>query len=150
MWEGVGGCGRCGPAIGWVSTPINKHVCSSIQSVHDCSSPLSQLVPQSVHDWIRHMDMPTPSIQTLPHTPHPPTHPTSCPGIVLFTDPPYGYAQNFQPPPQLGSYIWALDPEQGTAWPVVDGVIKPNGLALSPDALRVYFSDTAFYSGMHY
>ena len=72
-------------------------------------------------------------------------HPLS--GYVFFTDPSYGYEQGFRPTPQLGEYLWAFDPTDGTAMVVADGFVKPNGLALSPDGKRMYISDTGFFSG---
>ena len=57
-------------------------------------------------------------------------------------DPPYGHAQNFRPPPELGSRVYAFSPATGAVAVVAEGFVMPNGLAFSPDFRTLYVTDT--------
>jgi len=63
-------------------------------------------------------------------------------GDIWFTDPTYGYEQNFRPNPQLPSQIYRFRPETGQVWCVADGFEQCNGLCFSPDYKRMYVTDT--------
>jgi len=66
-------------------------------------------------------------------------------GALWFTDPPYGIVQPNEGHPGVqeygGCYVfrWA----DGELTPVVTDILRPNGLAFSPDASTLYVSDTS-------
>ncbi|HKH14367.1 MAG TPA: SMP-30/gluconolactonase/LRE family protein [Solirubrobacterales bacterium] len=62
-------------------------------------------------------------------------------GTVWFTDPSYGHLQGFCPEPQIGDYVYRLDPGSGHLSVVADSFDKPNGLAFSPDESVLYVGD---------
>lgn len=62
-------------------------------------------------------------------------------GMIFFTDPPYGLGQRQS---EVGfSGVFALDEASGRMVLIDDGLGRPNGLALSPDAKTLYVGDTA-------
>lgn len=61
---------------------------------------------------------------------------------LFFTDPPYGFAQNFKPAPELGAYLYAFNIEKKISSVVADGFVKPNGVVFSPDYKTAYVTDT--------
>jgi gluconolactonase len=63
-------------------------------------------------------------------------------GAIWFTDPSYGYLQGFRPPPRLPDRVYRYEPATGVAIPAADGLDKPNGIALSPDASILYVTDS--------
>jgi gluconolactonase len=68
-------------------------------------------------------------------------------GSIWFTDPTYGYDQEFTPEPELPNQVYRFDPGTGDVRVVADGIGQPNGIALSPDESIVYVTDTdASYS----
>lgn len=63
-------------------------------------------------------------------------------GSVWFTDPSYGFLQGFRPQPQVGDFVYRLDPETGSLTVVADSFEKPNGIAFSPDGSTLYVTDS--------
>ena len=65
---------------------------------------------------------------------------------VWFTDPPYGILSDYEghrAEPELdGCYVFRVDPETGGLDIVVDDMVKPNGLAFSPDESVLYVADS--------
>ncbi len=60
-------------------------------------------------------------------------------GTAYFTDPPYGVADPDRELPFQGVFRLRLD---GSTDLVSDDLVKPNGVALSPDESRLYVADT--------
>jgi gluconolactonase len=73
-------------------------------------------------------------------------------GTVWFTDPDYGLRQHVkdQPVEQDGDYVFCLDPRTGQLRVVADDLVKPNGLAFSPDERSLYIADSAVTEGPKY
>ena len=71
-------------------------------------------------------------------------------GTIWFTDPPYGITEPNQgyggEQEQPGSYVYRFDPATGEIYPVVTDMVRPNGLAFSPDESLLYVSDTAAFN----
>ncbi|MBE9020262.1 SMP-30/gluconolactonase/LRE family protein, partial [Chroococcidiopsidales cyanobacterium LEGE 13417] len=71
-------------------------------------------------------------------------------GTIWFTDPPYGITQPEQgyggEREQDGCFVFRFDPETGEIDAVVTDMIRPNGLAFSPDESLLYVSDTAAFN----
>lgn len=69
---------------------------------------------------------------------------------IWFTDPPYGITEPNQgyggEQEQPGSYVYRFDPATGEIYPVVTDMVRPNGLAFSPDESLLYVSDTAGFN----
>ncbi|MEH2159858.1 MAG: SMP-30/gluconolactonase/LRE family protein [Nostoc sp.] len=69
---------------------------------------------------------------------------------IWFTDPPYGITEPNQgyggEQEQPGSYVYRFDPVTGEIYPVVTDMVRPNGLAFSPDENLLYVSDTAAFN----
>ena len=63
-------------------------------------------------------------------------------GSIWFTDPSYGYLQDFRPEPEAGDYVYRYDTESGRLSVVDDAFDKPNGLAFSPDEGTLYVTDS--------
>ncbi|WP_307807423.1 SMP-30/gluconolactonase/LRE family protein [Naasia sp. SYSU D00948] len=71
-------------------------------------------------------------------------------GSLWFTDPPYGLhpsGREGRPGVQEygGCFVFRWDPATREARPVITDLVHPNGIAFSPDGLRLYVSDTGFY-----
>lgn len=71
-------------------------------------------------------------------------------GTIWFTDPPYGITEPNQgyggEQEQPGSYVYCFDPATDEIYPVVTDMVRPNGLAFSPDESLLYVSDTAAFN----
>ncbi|MEH2297654.1 MAG: SMP-30/gluconolactonase/LRE family protein [Nostoc sp.] len=71
-------------------------------------------------------------------------------GTIWFTDPPYGITEPNQgyggEQEQPGSYVYRFDPATGEISPIVTDMVRPNGLAFSPDESLLYVSDTAAFN----
>lgn len=67
-------------------------------------------------------------------------------GSVWFTDPPYGIDSNYEgikAESEIGaSNVYRLDVRTGEVQIAADDLVRPNGLAFSPDQRRLYVSDT--------
>jgi gluconolactonase len=67
-------------------------------------------------------------------------------GSVWFTDPAYGIDSDYEGDKQAqeidGCHVYRVDPETGEVVRVIDSMIRPNGLAFSPDESRLYVVDT--------
>lgn len=63
-------------------------------------------------------------------------------GTVWFTDPSYGFLQGFRPQPRLGDFVYRFEPATGVLEVVDDSLVKPNGIAFSPDGDTLYVTDS--------
>ena len=63
-------------------------------------------------------------------------------GAIWFTDPSYGFLQDFRPEPSVGDYVYRHDPSSGETTVVADSFDKPNGIAFSPDEGVLYITDS--------
>ena len=67
-------------------------------------------------------------------------------GAVWFTDPTYGIDSDYEGDAAVseldGSYVYRLEPETGELDAVITDMVKPNGLAFSPDETILYVADT--------
>lgn len=67
-------------------------------------------------------------------------------GSIWFTDPTYGIDSEYEgdaAPSEIGeSYVYRIDPDDGSVAAVVTDMVKPNGLAFSPDESILYIADT--------
>ncbi|KAK5108320.1 hypothetical protein LTR62_008416 [Meristemomyces frigidus] len=63
-------------------------------------------------------------------------------GSIWFTDPTYGYEQDFRLKPELPCQVYKFEPETGEVRVVADGFGRPNGLCFSPDEETMYITDT--------
>ena len=66
-------------------------------------------------------------------------------GSIWFTDPTYGIMIDYEggraEAEQDGCFVYRVDPS-GEMRVVADDYVKPNGLAFSPDEIRLYIADT--------
>lgn len=62
-------------------------------------------------------------------------------GAIYFTDPPYGIKAHEQEQPVQG--VYRLSPDGADLTLVADDFVKPNGLAFSPDEMRLYIDDSS-------
>ena len=71
-------------------------------------------------------------------------------GTIWFTDPPYGITEPNQgyggEQEQPGSYVYRLNPATGDIDAVVTDMLRPNGLAFSPDESLLYVSDSSAFN----
>ena len=66
-------------------------------------------------------------------------------GTIWFTDPPYAVTPEER---ELdATWVFRLDPETGEVSPATDELVRPNGLAFSPDESLLYVADS---SDLHY
>lgn len=67
-------------------------------------------------------------------------------GSIWFTDPTYGIDSDYEgdkAEAELdGSYVFRIDPETGALSAMITDMVKPNGLAFSPDESLLYVADT--------
>jgi gluconolactonase len=67
-------------------------------------------------------------------------------GGIWFTDPTYGIDSNYEgdaAPSEIGtSNVYRIDPTDGSVIAVVTDMVRPNGLAFSPDESTLYVADT--------
>ena len=67
-------------------------------------------------------------------------------GSIWFTDPAYGidsdYEGDRQEMEQPGCYVYRIDPQTGAVAAVITDMVRPNGLAFSPDEQHLYVVDT--------
>ncbi|KAK5713382.1 hypothetical protein LTR17_017627 [Elasticomyces elasticus] len=68
-------------------------------------------------------------------------------GSIWFTDPTYGYEQDFRNEPVLPCQVYRFEPETGDIRVVADGFGRPNGLCFSPDHETMYITDTDMVHG---
>jgi gluconolactonase len=61
-------------------------------------------------------------------------------GTIYFTDPPYGVKPEQRELEIQG--VYRISPDDGEPLLAVEDFIKPNGLAFSPDEVRLYIADT--------
>ncbi len=71
-------------------------------------------------------------------------------GTIWFTDPPYGITEPNQgyggEQEQPGSYVYRFDPATDAIDAVVTDMLRPNGLAFSPDERILYVSDSSAFN----
>jgi gluconolactonase len=71
-------------------------------------------------------------------------------GTIWFTDPNYGLTQPNQgyggKQEQPGCFVYRFDPASGEIDAVITDMVRPNGLAFSPDERLLYVSDTAAFN----
>ncbi|WP_013334692.1 SMP-30/gluconolactonase/LRE family protein [Gloeothece verrucosa] len=71
-------------------------------------------------------------------------------GTIWFTDPTYGITEPNQgyggEQEQPGCFVYRFEPKSGEIEAVVTDMIRPNGLAFSPDEKLLYVSDTASHN----
>ena len=68
-------------------------------------------------------------------------------GSIWFTDPTYGIDSEYEGDAAASeqddaSNVYRIDPNDGTVSRVIDDMLKPNGLAFSPDETTLYVADT--------
>lgn len=67
-------------------------------------------------------------------------------GSIWFTDPTYGIDSDYEGnagESEIGaSYVYRVDPGSGAISAVITDMVKPNGLAFSPDESLIYVADT--------
>ncbi|KAI1331019.1 gluconolactonase [Xylariaceae sp. FL0255] len=66
---------------------------------------------------------------------------------VYFTDPLYGYLQDFRPIPGLPSQVYRYNDKTGAVTVAADGFTQPNGIVFSPNGSHVYVADTGANEG---
>lgn len=67
--------------------------------------------------------------------------------FILFTDPQYGYEQEFKPSPCLPAQVYCFDPSTGAVRAICDGFKSPNGIAVNPAGTKCYVTDTGMIHG---
>lgn len=71
-------------------------------------------------------------------------------GTIWFTDPPYGITEPNQgyggEQEQPGSYVYRFDPATNEISAVITDMLRPNGLAFSPDEQLLYVSDSSAFN----
>jgi len=63
-------------------------------------------------------------------------------GTLWFTDPTYGFLQDFRPEPTAPDAVCRFDPRSGELTTVARSLDKPNGLCFSPGEATLYVSDS--------
>ncbi|KAI4598311.1 hypothetical protein KJ359_003195 [Pestalotiopsis sp. 9143b] len=66
---------------------------------------------------------------------------------IYFTDPTYGYVQDFRPAPGLPNQVYRFNETTGAVTTVADGFVMPNGLTFDPTGEHVYIADTGANMG---
>ncbi|KAF9495488.1 calcium-dependent phosphotriesterase [Pleurotus eryngii] len=67
-------------------------------------------------------------------------HPTS--GKIFFSDVSYGFALNIRPAPLMPNQVYRFDPDTRVVQMVLDGLVRPNGIAFTQDGRMAYVSDS--------
>ncbi|OJA16434.1 hypothetical protein AZE42_03800 [Rhizopogon vesiculosus] len=67
--------------------------------------------------------------------------------IMFFTDPTYGWLNDFRPEPMLPSQVYRFDPSTGQVRVVADQFVHPNGIAFTPDGATAFITDTGISGG---
>jgi gluconolactonase len=67
--------------------------------------------------------------------------------VILFTDPSYGYEQQFKPAPRLPNQVYGFDPNTGEVKVLAEGFDKPNGIVVDEKRKRCYITDTGYIRG---
>jgi sugar lactone lactonase YvrE len=67
--------------------------------------------------------------------------------VILFTDPSYGYEQQFKPAPRLPNQVYGFDPHTGEVKVLAEGFDKPNGIVVDEKRKRCYITDTGYIRG---
>ena len=64
-------------------------------------------------------------------------------GAIFFTDPPWGLLNVFNSPDREMDYtgVFRLNPDNSVT--LIDATLRPNGIGLSPDARRLYVTDSS-------
>ncbi|OKL58147.1 hypothetical protein UA08_06447 [Talaromyces atroroseus] len=68
-------------------------------------------------------------------------------GSIWFTDPPYGFEQNYRPPLRLPPQLYRYNPITRNIRAMADGFGHPNGLCFAPDEKTLYVTDTDWLHG---
>ena len=67
-------------------------------------------------------------------------------GTIWFSDPSYGIDIDYEgeeAKPEIGGcYVYRFDPRTGSLAALITDLVRPNGLAFSPDERRLYVADT--------
>jgi gluconolactonase len=67
-------------------------------------------------------------------------------GSIWFTDPTYGIDSDYEgdaAESEIGaSHVYRIDPRDGSVTPMITDMVRPNGLAFSPDERLLYVADT--------
>ena len=67
-------------------------------------------------------------------------------GKIWFTDPPYGIISDYEgylgEQEYGGCYVFSFDPIENKLEVIIDDLIRPNGIAISPDEKKLYVADT--------
>jgi gluconolactonase len=75
-------------------------------------------------------------------------------GSIWFTDPTYGIDSDYEgdkAESEIGAcYVYRVDPGTGDVEAVITDMVRPNGLAFSPDESKLYVVDTGRTHGKHY
>lgn len=68
-------------------------------------------------------------------------------GLIWFTDPIYGFEQEYRPRPRLPSKVYMYNPKTGNVRAMTDGFGRANGICFSPDERTIYVTDTDWIHG---
>jgi gluconolactonase len=75
-------------------------------------------------------------------------------GSIWFTDPAYGIETDYEgdkAESEIGAcHVYRVDPQTGTVEAVITDMVRPNGIAFSPDESRLYVVDTGRTHGDEY
>jgi len=75
-------------------------------------------------------------------------------GSIWFTDPTYGIDSDYEgdkAESEIGAcYVYRVDPGTGDVEAVITDMVRPNGLAFSPDESKLYVADTGRTHGKHH
>ncbi|KAK4190586.1 hypothetical protein QBC35DRAFT_490039 [Podospora australis] len=63
-------------------------------------------------------------------------------GEIYFTDPTYGFSQDFRPPPGLPKQVYRFHRDTGAVVVAADGFNMPNGISFSPNGRHAYVTDS--------
>ena len=74
-------------------------------------------------------------------------------GSIWFTDPAYGIETDYEgdkSESEIGAcYVYRIDPASGAVEAVITDMVRPNGIAFSPDERQLYVADTGRTHGAH-